>query len=121
MAIEMLKESQVEEQAQLDLVNKYSELRKKGEIESLLTLVTEDFALESALSGPVKGKDAFKLYLAKQKAGVSELAEMVDGIVQCKGKAKLLFLPITFLAKFQIIADPTSDGCLIEKIVLGRA
>jgi ketosteroid isomerase-like protein len=120
MAIELIQASEVGEQAQLDLVNKYSELRKQGDSDKVLSLVTEDIVLESALFGQVKGKDAFKAHLSKHKTGESEPAQMVSGIAQCRVKAKIVFVSVSFLAKFQIIADPTSDGCLIEKIVVGR-
>lgn len=120
MAIQMLVDKEVDHQAQLDLVNKYSKLRTSGDIDGILEIVSEDVTLDSAMTGSIKGKRAFKEYLAKQKAGESEPAEIKDGLAQCRGKAKLLFMPISFVARFQIMNDPTSNGQLIEKIVLSR-
>lgn len=124
MAVTMIVESGVDKQKQMELVNKYSELRQANDVDGIMAIVTDDVTLESAMTGTVSGRAAFKEYLKSKPTGPgfkSEAAEMKDGIAQCKGKAKLLFVPISFVAKFQILDDPTSDGELIEKIVLSRS
>jgi ketosteroid isomerase-like protein len=122
MPVELLSESGVPAQDQLALVDHYSALRTDGDVDGILAIVTDDIQLESAMAGLVKGKADFRLYLQRQKAmGQSEPAQIVDGVAQCRGKAKLLFVPISFVAKFQVVADPTAGGGLIEKIVITRA
>jgi hypothetical protein len=115
----ILRDSQVPMGAQLELVDKYSSLRNKGAVDEVLCLVTDDINLESTLN-TAKGKSQFEAYLRKQqRSGDVEPATDVHGVPTVKGKTKLGFVPISFVAKFGIV--DTDDGPKIEKIVVGRA
>lgn len=61
----------------------------------------------------------FEAYLKKQKPGEGSPAKMVDGICQMNGKAKIAFIPVSFVGKFGI--TDTEEGPKIEKIVVSRS
>lgn len=120
MRVEIVTDSSISEAQQLEVVDKYVGMRMMGDIDGILEIVTEDIVLSSTLSGSLRGKEKFRAYLEKHKTPISRKpAEMIDGIAQCKGKGKILFLSVSFVAKFGIVN--TAAGNYIEHIVVGPA
>jgi ketosteroid isomerase-like protein len=119
MAPTIIRDSQVPMEVQLALVNKYSSFRKAGDVDAVMAIVTDDITLESSLA-TASGRRQFDAYLRKQqKSGEADPAFEVDGVATVKGKTKVAFIPISFIAKFGIV--DTDDGPKIEKIVVSRA
>jgi ketosteroid isomerase-like protein len=119
MAPTIIRDSQVPMEVQLALVNKYSSFRKAGDVDAVMAIVTDDITLDSSLA-TASGRRQFDAYLRKQqKSGEADPAFEVDGVATIKGKTKVAFIPISFIAKFGIV--DTDDGPKIEKIVVSRA
>lgn len=58
MAIEILRDSNVNDADQVALVDKYTKLRQSCDVKGIMEIVTDDIQLESALASP-KGRGAY--------------------------------------------------------------
>lgn len=100
---------------QLALVNRYSELRTKGDIDAVMGMVTDDIVFESPrkkASGPAEFKDHIK------SAPIAESTPAVEsnGKPCVRGKKKVGFKTVSVNVNFTVVG--TASGPKIQKILI---